>query len=258
MHDGWINGFISTQFFLPDQKFAGVIRCNGDGGYAVVQAVCRELIDEVLGVELAQRTDWVAWFEDMVKEGEQERETKEDAIRRLMSEDGNGLGDAVADMDISASASRSNLSDDQQAPHSTKLNLSLEIFAGEYHNPGYHTFTAQLSPKHNEEGARSIFIDASDRSMGFIMVLEFICWATQDNQASHRQTEPQPQTRDSRTAKFLATLTDVDGCSTEYLEAKFVLENAEEGGVGKWKAASLGIRIEQDLEEMIWFQRVGE
>jgi hypothetical protein len=264
MHDGWVNGFVSKQFFLPEEKFAGVVRCNGDGdgAFVVVQAICRELIDDVLGVEHGRRTDWVGWFEEWVKEEEGDKETREDVVRKLKGEEDDeySLVRAVADVAIASSAAPSQTGDDLEQSkrkpiQKTELPPSLDLFTGSYHHPGYHTITVQLSPQRGEPDSSVLLIDASDRSMGFTITLELICWAPPDENPA-QQEEVHHEKQNSKAARFLATLTDTDGCSTEYLEAEFVLEDDRERS--GFRAVKLGIDLEEDLQGSIWFERLEE
>jgi hypothetical protein len=126
--------------------------------------------------------------------------------------------------------------------------LPLDLFTGEYHNASYDSFI--VSVKNSSDGEKGLFIDASDRSMGFGITLEFVCRA---ESGEHGSSE----------VKFLAYLIDVDECETEILEAVFVVDDdgtdagGENGGDGKiGKARRLGINMEEDIEGLIWFERV--
>lgn len=95
----------------------------------------------------------------------------------------------------------------------------LEAYTGTYSHPGYHSMSVEIR---DEE----LFIDATDRSFGFTLTFEHVCDET----------------------KYVAHLSDVFESGDTPLRAEFVLE----GG----RAVKMGIHLEAELEEYIWFARV--
>ena len=96
---------------------------------------------------------------------------------------------------------------------------TLDAYTGDYWNPGYHTLIVEI-----RNGGLSI--DATDRSMGFTLTFEHIS----------NQTE------------YIAHLSDMYEGGDEPVEASFVFECD--------RATKLGLRLEWQSEEMIWFERV--
>lgn len=97
--------------------------------------------------------------------------------------------------------------------------MPLDAYAGEYWNPGYKGMTVAV-----KDG--KLFTDATDRSFGYTLVYEHV----------REQTE--------YIARLIPMLTD----SEELIEAKFEFRNN--------KATRLGLRLEIELEEPVWFERV--
>lgn len=97
--------------------------------------------------------------------------------------------------------------------------IPLSTYLGEYWNPGYHSLTVIIK---NDK----LFIDATDRSFGFSLVFQHI----------HDQT------------KYIVHLSDFLEGGDILFKAEFRLE--------KNKAVKLGLHIEAELEELIWFDRV--
>ncbi len=100
--------------------------------------------------------------------------------------------------------------------------LPLETYAGEYCNVGYHGMTVDIKDE-------QLFVDASDRADGFTLRFEHVC----------KQT--------LYVATLRERLGDVDGDAFE-LEAEFRFANDRE--------VKMGVKLEDDLEDMIWFDRV--
>ncbi|KAJ9356306.1 hypothetical protein DTO280E4_6132 [Paecilomyces variotii] len=84
---------------------------------------------------------------------------------------------------------------------------------------GNRVFTVQVKDD-------KLFIDATDRSMGFTLTLEHICDQT----------------------KYIAHMSDFLEGGYDPLIAEFKLEGD--------KASKLGVDLESDIEELIWFTRV--
>lgn len=139
-HDGLVDGFGSTHFFLPELRFGGVIFGNSDGMESVGTIIAHELIDEALGVPSLQRPDWVALeadrtAQDDVAEAEQLEELKQQ-------------------LDSGSTESRV-----QHTP--------LVAYTGTYSNAGYHDLTVEI-----RDGG--LFVDATDRSMAFSLAFEHV------------------------------------------------------------------------------------
>jgi hypothetical protein len=213
-HDGVIPGFGSRFFFLPDCKFGAVILGNSAGAASVGKILVRDLIDEVLKVpeaehsyqRKAKKAQLVAAntitsnpskeSQDFFKrqgEGKQQNRTKDGGKTRQTGEA------QQKDAEI------------QQIP--------LSAYTGQYWHPGYHNLTVQI----NDD---KLFIDATDRSMGFTLMFEHVGEQT----------------------KYIAHLKDVWEGGDDPVHAQFVFSEG--------RAVKLGLKLEVVLKEMIWFERI--
>ena len=96
--------------------------------------------------------------------------------------------------------------------------MPLSAYIGHYWNPGYHDLQVQIRDD-------ALFIDATDRSMGFTLKFEHVC------DGKH----------------FNARITDwLDG-SDDLTKAEFVIEQGQ--------VIKLGLRLENMLKEMTWFEK---
>jgi hypothetical protein len=270
-HDGSISGLTSTHFFLPARNFAAVILCNGDAGYPAVAALVRELIDQTLGVEPSQRLDWPEIFTRGRGGWFASRESAEDVRRRVRgeaeSEDADGEqkeeekapssidtagAKDMAELTLADQPEKERGSEEKYIPPPFPTpSLPLDRFTGEYHHAGYDSFVVGV--RASPEGGEALFIDAADRCMGFGIALEFVCRAEAGGDASSSSSSSS-----SSEVKFLAYLTDVDECETEILEAVFVVDGDDRTDAGGkiGKARRLGINLDEDIEGLIWFERV--
>jgi hypothetical protein len=97
----------------------------------------------------------------------------------------------------------------------------LSAYTGLYHNAGYHDM--RLEVKDNE-----LFADMSDRSMGYYLRFEHMSGQT----------------------KYLVHFSDFLEAGDELMEGEFKF-------VGD-KVVSVGVKLEEDLDDLIWFDRVDE
>ncbi|KAI4600422.1 hypothetical protein KJ359_000777 [Pestalotiopsis sp. 9143b] len=191
VHSGGVPGFGTRHLFLPDHGFGCVVFGNSGAGGSVAEIVSKELVDEVLKVPEVERVDWnQKEVESEEKWLVEEKERREKMRQELCP----GIEESQA----------------QTVP--------LEAYTGDYHNAGYHGMTVQI-----KDGG--LFIDASDRSMGFLVTFEHVA----------DQTKYVMQMKDS-----------LDG-ETYDTKAEFVLENG--------KATQMGLYLESDLDDYIWFER---
>lgn len=106
--------------------------------------------------------------------------------------------------------------------------LPLETYTGKYHNAGYHEMQVQI--KNGQ-----LFIDANDRSMRFTLTFEHI--------------------REQRI--FIANLIESEDDEEQmYFKAEFALEDIDQGDGSPLQAARMGLQLEPELEQLIWFDRV--
>lgn len=186
-HDGAVPGFSSRHFFLPNFKFGGVIFGNSEGAESVAAILSLELIDEVFKVPEAERLDWNKIESDRI---DYERSNDEEELKKLYP--------------------------DVDEPRLQETPLS--VYTGEYSNPGYHSMIVQIRDN-------KLFIDATERSMGFTLVFDHICDQT----------------------KYIAHMSDYLEGGDDILKAEF-----EFGG---GKAIRMGIHLDYQMEELIWFDK---
>ena len=195
-HDGGDFGFGSTHFFLPDLKFGGVMYGNS-GAIGNFKSILRnELVDEVLQVPKEERPDWASYEsdDDSDKEDDDQDETENKALHELYP-------------DIKEPCS-------QERP--------LGLYTGIYQNVGYHDMVVEI--KDNK-----LYIDASDRSMGFYVTFEHVADQT----------------------KYIAWQSDYWEGGQEPSRAEFDFGTDRRDTD---KACRVGISL--DTEELVWFDRV--
>lgn len=169
---------------------------NAGSCYRVISVVMRELIDEALGVPKADRVDWVAWKRKEIEEEEEKEEEERLEKRKKLCPESDGEPQ------------------EQLKP--------LILYTGTYSNPGYHEISVEVN-KENK-----LFIDMSDRTMGFTLELEHLCNQT----------------------KYIAHLRD-------YYEAEEEMELAAEFVFEQEKVVRLGLDLEEDVKSRrIWFDKV--
>ncbi|KAJ8131382.1 hypothetical protein O1611_g2241 [Lasiodiplodia mahajangana] len=187
-HDGGVPGFGSRHFFVPEFKLGATIFGNSGDATNVATIIARELVDEVLGVPESERPDWEKLVYDAVAKWENSPE--QEKMRRVLREE----------------------AEPQKMPLST--------YTGEYWNPGYHGVAVTI--KDNK-----LFIDATERSMGFTLLLDHV----------RNQTE------------YIAHYSGYQSDDDELLEAEFRFEND--------KVVKMGLDLVGG-DELIWFDRVEE
>ncbi|KAF7185972.1 Protein flp [Pseudocercospora fuligena] len=191
-HDGGVPGFGSTHLLMPEHDFGLVVLGNTGEAGTICDVVAMELIDAMLKLPQSERVDWLARAKAIREK--YEKEEKEDSVSKQ-------------------------LMPDLEEPE--PLKMPLETYAGNYWNVEYQGIKIQI-----KDG--KLFIDASDRSMGFYLTLEHL----------------KDQTL------FEGKMEDYfDGSEGEMAaEFKFVNDNV----------VKLGLDMESDLGHYIWFDKVEE
>ncbi|KAH8705639.1 beta-lactamase family protein [Talaromyces proteolyticus] len=105
---------------------------------------------------------------------------------------------------------------DHMRATSTPQETPLPTYVGNYSNPGYHEMNVQV-----KDG--KLFIDATDRSMGFTLTFEHVA----------NQTE------------YIAHISDWQEGGDDPVKARFVFEGKE--------VVKMGLDLEEDLDDLIWF-----
>ncbi|KAL9083623.1 MAG: hypothetical protein Q9165_008438 [Trypethelium subeluteriae] len=190
-HEGAISGFGSIHFFLPKQKIGGVILGNSSDAADLAPVLAHELIDEALKVPEPERPDWNALY--LQRKAKREEVDEGDKLRKELRPDFDGT------------------------PQPQKIPLS--TYTGEYWNAGYRGLILEI--KDNQ-----LFVDATDRSMGFYLTFEHICDQT----------------------KYIAHLEDCDDGIDDPFLAEFRFDND--------RIVKMGLMIEPELDEFVWFDKV--
>jgi hypothetical protein len=141
IHEGLIDGFGSSHFFLPAHNFGAVILGNADGIEQVCWILARELIDAAMKVPEAERPDWAALQAAKLVKGS-EAGSPEDQLRELRVE----------------------LSSDESPGKSAP---ALNAFVGAYSDVGYGVFKVEI-----RDGG--LFIDAMDRGFRCTFTFEHV------------------------------------------------------------------------------------
>lgn len=139
MHEGLVDGFGSSHFFLPRYDFGAVILGNSDGAEQITWILARELIDEALGVPETERPDWAAL-----------------QAKKLVKDD-DDTGDEVEQL-----RERLSISEVSEIPVP-----ALDSFVGDYVHPGYGLFKVEIK-------GGSLFIDANDRGFPCTFTFEHL------------------------------------------------------------------------------------
>lgn len=191
-HDGNIPGFSSRFFFMPDSNFGAVVLGNSAGASGAATAITRALMDEVLGVPVEDRRDKKKAKKEKSKGMQQPGGQKKQEEKPKKRE--------------------------KSRPPLRVQETPLEAYVGRYWNAGYRNMTVETKDD-------QLFIDATDRSMGFTMTFEHV----------------KDQT------KYIGHLKDDIELNNELVDAEFVFEDG--------KAVKMGLDIEPAIKEMIWFTR---
>lgn len=203
-HNGVISGSASRFFFLPDFEFGSVIIGNSDGANSVASILARRLIDNFLGVENETTPH-------------NKPKNKSPASFRNINVQSKSKVNSAIKKNQEHHKSKGNKQDLQSsAPQPPEM--PLRAYIGRYWNPGYHDLVVQIREN-------VLFVDATDRSMGFTLTFEHVHNGTQYN----------------------AHLSDwLDG-GDDLVKAEFVTENG--------RIMKLGLHLETSLKEMIWFEK---
>lgn len=208
-HSGVIPGFSSRFIFSPDLKLGAVFLGNSGGAGSVSTVLVRKLIDSVLGVAMPEQGGNCKSSKDVQtaqgKDAGKKKKNKKPQRQDDRQSKPNNTQGQKADRQ-----NRQSPSEAQEKP--------LELYTGKYRNAGYRGMEVQI-----KDG--ELFIDATDRSMGF--TLRFV----------HVRDQTQ----------YTAYLTDAVEGGDDPLDAEFVFESG--------KVMRMGLRLEQALPGLIWFDR---
>ncbi|GAB7325825.1 hypothetical protein MBLNU13_g09905t1 [Cladosporium sp. NU13] len=150
IHEGLIDGFGSSHFFLPAHDFGAVILGNADGAEQITWILARELIDGTLKIPEADRPDWAALQAQKLENDDSDTKDELEELReRLKSDEG-----------------------------SEKPVPNLDTFVGDYVHLGYGTFNVEVR-------GENLFIDATDRGFPCTFTFEHVrTWQDADEKGS--------------------------------------------------------------------------
>ncbi|USW54706.1 Putative beta-lactamase/transpeptidase [Septoria linicola] len=114
-HDDLISGYGSRHFWLPELDFGAVLLGNAEGALYAIEVLAYELVDELLEIPQAQRTDWSA------RARESEEQLKSEMLEPVAKK----------------------LRPDLEKPEPQKVPLS--SYAGDYWNAGYKGLKVELT-----------------------------------------------------------------------------------------------------------------
>jgi hypothetical protein len=196
-HTGGDPGIASVIFFLPAANFGCVIFTNASDGENLHPILRHELVDATIGVAERERIDWAGRERGLEDTYLKERQEKLAQRRRKLSPETDGKA--------------------------TPQLGELERYVGKYWHNGY----GEMSVQAKDSG---LFIDATDRTMGFTLELEHL----------------------SGGVKYFACQADHFGdYDDEWVEAEFVFEDD--------RVFKMGLNLESEIEaERIWFQKLDE
>jgi hypothetical protein len=188
MHEGLIDGFGSSHFFLPAHNFGGVILGNADGAEQITWILARELIDAALAIPEAERPDWAALQAQKLDKDDTDSEDEVGELRKSLSSDQGS---------------------EKPAP-------ALDTLVGSYFNPGYGLFKVEI-----RDGG--LYIDATDRGFPCTFTFEHVrTWqdAAEEGLSVHSnmiaKLEPTRGSTDEYLAsQFVFDENNTDGMATE-------------------------------------------
>lgn len=214
-HDGGIPGFQSKFFFLPELKFGAVILTNSDGGGSVATILAQELMDEVLRVPKSERPS-----RKNRKRSDNKNHKSKGSIE-VTAENKLPLHPEKKPEETGKGWERREKRQTQDSQLKSPQEIPFDAYTGKYHNAGYHDMTVEIKDQ-------QLFIDATDRSMGFTLTFEHV----------RDQTE------------YIAHLSDFYEGGDDPVEAEFMFENG--------RVVRMGLHLEPALKENIWFDRIEE
>ncbi|KAF4966823.1 hypothetical protein FSARC_5538 [Fusarium sarcochroum] len=218
-HSGDIAGFGSRFIFLPDSKFGAVVMGNSSGTNSVAAQLFWEFIGEVLDVQEPER-QIPRTNRDMRKDQQQthlsinlkngsQSQPSEKARKDRNYANNKRVIDGM------------NVDERHQEAHEAaqQQDAPLSTYTGDYWSPGYRAMRVEI--KNN-----TLFIDATDRSLGFTATIE-------------RQRDQ---------TMYNALVRDYYAAGDEVIATKFVFENG--------KVVKMGMDLEPLVNDLIWFDKV--
>lgn len=216
-HSGDITGFGSRFIFLPDLKFGAVVMGNSSGTNSVAAQLFRELIEHVTSPGHNQLSS------ERSNSDNQGRNQHEPAVQANTEQQDKGKGktDKARKVIKGTVGDNEKVSNRNKSPTETskRQDLDLVSYTGNYWNPGYRNMKVEIK-------GGQLFIDATDRSLGFTSYFE--------------------DRRDG--LLFDAHVRDAFDTGAESLATQFVIDNGT--------VLRMGMDLEPLVNDLIWFDRV--
>ncbi|KAM0281085.1 hypothetical protein ACHAO9_010925 [Fusarium lateritium] len=216
-HSGDITGFGSRFVFLPELKFGAVVMGNSSGTNSVAAQLFRELIEDVASPRHDQLSPAHINFDSQAR-NQHGASLRGNTAQR---EKDKGTADKARKGSKETLKEKEKMSKTNKSPTETTKQHDLELvsYIGNYWNPGYRNMKVETK-------TGQLFIDATDRSLGFTAYLE----------------------HQGDGLLFDAHVRDTFDTGAEILRTEFVIDN---GAVVR-----MGIDLEPLVNDLIWFDRV--
>ncbi|KAF4997430.1 hypothetical protein FGRMN_3794 [Fusarium graminum] len=216
-HSGDITGFGSRFVFIPGLKFGAVVMGNSSGTNSVAAQLFRGWVEDLTSPRLNRHSP--ATNSDEGPDQKQLEAPKQPQnIPKNGAEEEPLQSAKSGDITVQKEKTRNRKSKVTQETDGRK-DVVLVAYTGKYWNIGYKNMTAEIRDE-------QLYIDATDRSLGFTARLE------------HK--------RDGRV--FDAQVRDAFGTGYEVLDTEFV--------IGDGNVLWMGMDLEPLVNDLIWFERV--
>ncbi|KAF4475747.1 hypothetical protein FAGAP_12670 [Fusarium agapanthi] len=211
-HSGDITGFGSRFVFLPDLKFGAVVMGNSSGTNSVAAQLFREFIDIPIKFYTGPQPFSAISNIDVHMSPPEGRENPRSEWRSHAG----GMAKTNAGRGKDQKEDTSTI----VGPSATlQRNMTLQEYAGDYWNPGYRNMKVEIRDN-------GLFIDATDRSMGFTARLK------------HKRN----------LSVYDAHVRDAFDTGDEVLMTEFAIEDG--------KVVRMGMDLEPLVGDLIWFEKV--
>ncbi|KAF5966172.1 hypothetical protein FBULB1_11790 [Fusarium bulbicola] len=211
-HSGDITGFGSRFVFLPDLKFGALVMGNSSGTNSVAAQLFREFVVEVINFDIGrQQLSAIADRGVPMKPPEvrmHEKSVSQNHPTGMVKTKGRKEKDQKIDCKTGFTSDTAVLRP-----------MTLGAYTGDYWNPGYHNIRVEIRDN-------GLFIDATDRSMGFTARLK------------HKRDQ----------SVYDAHVRDAFDTGDEVLMAEFTIEDG--------KVVRMGMDLEALVGDLIWFDKV--
>ncbi|PNP83979.1 hypothetical protein FNYG_02667 [Fusarium nygamai] len=210
-HSGDITGFGSRFVFLPNLKFGAVVVGNSSGTNSVAAQLFRDFIDTVIKSYTGpQPLSAISNIDVQMSppEGREKPKSESRSHAGGMAKTNAGRGkDQKGDTSTIVGSSAT-----------LQRDVTIEEYAGDYWNPGYRNMKVEIRDN-------GLFIDATDRSMGFTARLK------------HKRDQ----------YVYDAHVRDAFDTGDEVLMTEFIIEDG--------KVVRMGMDLEPLVGDLIWFDK---